>query len=94
MIKVQIIGTQIACSEGLKDSWRELAAFVKSQLSVRFPNKVEVEYFDLFDERCPSFPKDAQIPVVLIDGELFSSGGKIAIPKLTKFLDGKLSELT
>ena len=94
MIKVQIIGTQIACSEGLKDSWRELAAFVKSQLSVRFPNKVEVEYFDLFDAGCPSFPKEAQIPVLLIDGELFSSGGKIAIPKLTKFLDGKLSELT
>ena len=92
MIKVQIIGAQIACSTGLKDSWRELAAFVKGQLSVRFPNKVEVEYFDLFDERCPSFPKDAQIPVVLIDEELFSSGGKIAIPRLTKYLEGKLTE--
>ena len=92
MIKVQIIGAQIACSTGLKDTWRELAVFVKSQLSVRFPNKVEVEYFDLFDERCPSFPKDAQIPVVLIDGDLFSSGGKIAIPHLLKYLEGKLTE--
>jgi hypothetical protein len=92
MIKVQIIGAQIACSTGLKDSWRELAAFVKGQLSVHFPNKVEVEYFDLFDERCPSFPKDAQIPVVLIDGELFSNGGKIAIPRLTKYLEVKLTE--
>ena len=92
MIKVQIIGTHIACSTGLKDSWRELAAFIKSQLSVRFPNKVEVEYFDLFDERCPSFPKDGQIPVVLIDRELFSSGGKIAIPRLIKNLEGKLTK--
>jgi len=92
MIKIQIIGAQIACSEGLKDTWREVAAFAKSQLSVRFQSKVEVEYFDLFDEKCPSFPEDAQIPVVLIDGELFSSGGKIAIPRLRTYLDGKLTE--
>ena len=92
MIKVQIIGTQIACSEGLKDTWRELAAYVKSQVSVRFQNQVEVEYFDLFDKKCPSFPTNAQIPNVLIDGELFSSGGKIVIPKLTKYLDGKLTK--
>ncbi len=90
MVKVQIIGTQIACSEGLKDTWREVAAYVKSQLAVRFQNKVEVEYFDLFDKKCPSFTKDAQIPVVLIDGELFSSGGKIAIPRLIKLLNDEL----
>jgi hypothetical protein len=53
---------------------------------------VEVEYFDLFAEKCPSFPEDAQIPIVLIDGELFSSGGKIAIPQLRTYLDGKLTE--
>ena len=92
MIKVQIIGTQIACSEGLKDTWRELAAYVKSQLSVRFQNQVEVEYFDLFDKKCPPFPANAQIPIVLINGDLFSSGGKIAIPRLTKYLNGKLTE--
>ena len=92
MIRVQIIGTQIACSEGLKDTWRELAAYVKSQLSVRFQNQVEVEYFDLFDKKCPHFPANAQIPIVIIDGELFSSGGKIAIPRLRTYLDGKLTE--
>jgi hypothetical protein len=27
MVKIQIIGAQIACSEGLKDTWREVAAF-------------------------------------------------------------------
>jgi hypothetical protein len=53
---------------------------------------VEVEYFDMFDEKCPSFPEDAQIPIVLIDGELFSSGGKIAIPQLRNYLDGELTE--
>jgi hypothetical protein len=92
MIKVQIIGAQIACGEGLKDTWREVAAFTRSQHSVRFQNKVEVEYFDLFAEKCPSFPADAQIPIVLINGELFSSGGKIDIPRMTKYLDAKLAE--
>jgi len=92
MIKVQIIGTQVACREGLKDTWREVAAYAKNQLLIRFQNKVEVEYFELFDEKCPAFPEDAQIPIVLIDGELFSSGGKIAIPRLTKYLNDELTK--
>ena len=92
MVKIQIIGAQVACHQEFKDTWREVTAYVKSQLLVRFQNKVEVEYFELFDEKCPSFPEDAQIPIVLIDGELFSSGGKIAIPRLRTYLDGKLTE--
>jgi hypothetical protein len=92
MVKIQIIGTQVACHQEIKDTWRELAAYVKSQLFVRFKDKVEVEYFELFDKKCPSFPSDAQIPIILIDGELFSSGGKIAIPRLRAFLDKKLTE--
>jgi hypothetical protein len=92
MIKVQIIGAPIACTEGLKDTWREVAAFAKSQLQVRFRGRVEVEYFDLFDKDCPSFPKEAQIPIVFIDGRVFSSGGKIAIPKMRTYLESILTK--
>lgn len=90
MIKIQIIGTQVACKEGLKDTWRDVAAFAKSQLQLHFKDEVEINYYDLFDRQCPTFPKEAQIPIVMVDDELFSAGGKIDIPKLKNYLKNKL----
>lgn len=81
-VLVQIIGSQIACSEGLKDSWRELADYTRRQLELRFNSGCRVEYFDLFDPGCPQMPADAQLPFVLIDGKMFSSGGKLNIPAI------------
>lgn len=92
MVKVQIIGVPVACKEGLKDTWREVAAFTKGQLEFHFKDEVKVEYFDLFDKECPLFPRDAQIPIVLVDGKIFSSGGKIAIPKLRTYLESKITK--
>jgi hypothetical protein len=83
-ILVQIIGAQIACAEGLKDSWRELADYARRHLETRFNGSCQVEYFDLFDPGCPQMPADAQLPYVMVAGEKFSSGGKLNIPTIGK----------
>ena len=86
-ISVQIIGAPIACAEGVKDSWRDTAHWVSGQLRQRFGETVRVTYFDLFDPACPSLPAEAQLPVVLVNKEMLSSGGKISLPDLRKKIE-------
>ena len=93
-ISVQIIGAPIACKEGVKDTWRETAAWVSGQLRQRFGEAVQVQYFDLFDPTCPSLPTNAQLPMVLIYGEVLTSGGKISMPVLRKKIETILEKET
>ena len=86
---VQIIGAKIACEDGIKDTWRETAAWAARQLASRYGDAVRVEYFDLFDTGCPPLPDGAQLPLVLMDGQVVSSGGKISIPAIRKKLEEK-----
>ncbi len=86
-VLVQIIGAPIACMEGVKDSWREVASWAASQLTARFGPAVQVEYIDLFDPACPSLPSGAELPVVLVNSEVISSGGKISVPAIRKYLE-------
>ena len=65
-VLVQIIGAPIACKEGVKDSWREVAKWTAGQLKARFGEAVNVRYFDLFDADCPSLPAGAQLPMVMV----------------------------
>lgn len=84
---VQIISAPVACPEGTKDSWREVSNWVRGQLRARFGEGVEVRYYNLFDTDCPPLPADANLPFVLIDGEVASSGDKISIPLLRQKLE-------
>ncbi len=43
-VLVQIIGAPIACEDGLKDSWREVADWAAGQLKARFGKAVQVRY--------------------------------------------------
>lgn len=86
-VLVQIIGAPIACKDGVKDSWREVSAWAAGQLRARFGNDVLVKYYDLFDSDCPPMPKNAQLPLVLIEGEVISSGGKISVPVLRRKIE-------
>jgi disulfide oxidoreductase YuzD len=86
-VLVQIIGAQIACKDGLKDSWRETAEWAARQLKARYGDSVRVEYFDLFDPGCPALPEGAQLPLVLVNNRVVSSGGKISIPIIRKSLE-------
>lgn len=89
---VQIVGAPIACAEGVKDSWREMANWAAGQLRHRFGDSVRVEYFDLFDSACPHIPPDAQLPLVLVNGEILTSGGKLSMPAIRKRLESLLWE--
>lgn len=86
-VVVQIVGTPVACTDGVKDTWREVAALTGDQLRHRFGEAVRVEYFDLFDPACPPVPSGSQLPLVFINGEVFSSGGKISVPAIRKRLE-------
>lgn len=88
---VQIIGASIACEDGVKDSWREVAAWVAGQLKTRFGEAVLVKYYDLFDAECPSLPPGAQLPLVLVDGDVVSSGGKISVPIIRRRIEAMLT---
>lgn len=86
-VLVQIIGAPIACKEGVKDSWREVAKWAAGQLRARFSEDVQVKYHDLFDADCPSMPAGAQLPLVLVNGEVTIKGGKISIPAINRKID-------
>jgi disulfide oxidoreductase YuzD len=85
-VLVQIIGAKIACAEGVKDSWREVAGWAAAKLKARFGAEVQVQYYDLFDTDCPALRPGAQLPVVMVAGEMISNGGKISIPLLSRHI--------
>lgn len=85
--KIEIVGTPVACAEGVKETWRELAHWAAQQLQRRYGPAVNVVYYDLFDPTCPQIPDGAQLPLVLINGDVFSSGGKLSIPAIRKHLE-------
>lgn len=89
-IIVQIVGAPIACAEGVKDTWRDVAHWAEGQLKARFGDEVEVKYYDLFDTGCPSMPNGAQLPLVLVNGEMVSSGGKIAVSVIRRKIETEL----
>jgi hypothetical protein len=85
--QVKIIGALVACKDGNKETWREVAKWAAGQLRSRFGEQVSVQYFDLFDPDCPKFPPESQLPVVFVDEMLISSGGKISIPLIRKKIE-------
>jgi hypothetical protein len=91
-VLVQIIGAPIACKEGVKDSWREVARWAEDQLKGRFGEAAQVQYYDLFDVDCPSMPNGAQLPVVLVNGEATINGGKISIPAIRRKIETLLEK--
>lgn len=91
-VLVQIIAAPIACKDGVKDSWREVAHWAAGQLKARFGETVEVRYHDLFDPGCPFIPAGAQLPLVLVNGEVVSGGGKIAIPVIRRKIESVMEK--
>lgn len=86
-IEVIIIGAPVACQEGIKELWRDVANWVKNQLIKRYGSNVTTHYFDLFDPDCPKFPSDMQLPIVFVNEKIISSGGKISIPLIKKEME-------
>jgi len=93
-ILVQIIDAPIAYKDGVKDSWCEVAAWAGGQLKTRFGESIYGKYFDLFDADCPPTPNDSQLPLVLINNEVLSSGGKISVPAIRRKIESILEKQT
>ena len=83
-ILVTIIGVPVACKEGLKETWREVANWATDRLHGQYGDWVRVNYFDLFAPDCPQLPANSQLPVVMVNDKVVSSGGKISIPLIRK----------
>lgn len=90
-IVVRIIGAPVACASGVQDTWREVAAWAGRQLAGHFGDSVTVRYFDLFDPDCPPLPEGAQLPLVLVDDTVVSSGGKLSIPVIRRQVEAALA---
>ena len=86
-VSVQIVGTPVACATGVQETWRDVAAWVGRQVTGRFGAAVTVTYYDLFDPAAPALPPEAQLPLVLVNGEVLSSGGKISVPAIRRRLE-------
>lgn len=86
-ITVQIIGAPVACADGVKETWRELAGWLAGQVRARYGTAVTTTYYDLFDPNCPPLPPDAELPLVLVNGDVLSSGGKLSMPAIRRHLD-------
>ncbi len=86
-IEVKIIGSPVACEEGVKELWRDVATWAGDQLNLRFGSKVTTQYFDLFDPECPTISPESQLPIVMVNEKLVSSGGKISLPLIRKEIE-------
>ncbi len=84
---VRIVGAPIACQEGVKDSWRDVATWAAGQLKALFGERVVVHYLDLFDTDCPALPDGAQLPLVMVEDEVLSSGAKISVPAIRRKIE-------
>ncbi|HEX9123918.1 MAG TPA: hypothetical protein VF984_11285 [Actinomycetota bacterium] len=86
-VRVTIVGAPVACGAEVKDTWRELSQWVAGQLHRRYGDAVLVEYYDLFDPGCPPLPPDAELPLVLLNGEILTSGGKLSVPSIRRAVE-------
>ena len=91
-VLVQIVGTQIGCDTGVKDSWREVSAWAARQLRTYFGDDVQVKYYDLFDADCPPMPPESKLPLVLVDSEAVINGGKVSIPMIRNKINAILEK--
>lgn len=91
VVLVTIVGALIACPEGVRDDWRTTAQWAERWLHDRFGDSVKVNYYDLFDPDCPPLPTDAKLPLVMIAGEVISSGGKLPMPIIRRRVEALLN---
>lgn len=87
MHQVEIIGAPVACKNGVKETWRDVADWAAAKLKANYGDMVRVQYYDLFDPQCPAIPPEGRLPIVFVNGELISSGGKISIPLIRKKIE-------
>ncbi len=91
-VDVTIIGAPVACKEGVKDLWRDVATWADGQLKLRYGSRVTTRYYDFFDPGSPPIPDGGQLPLVMVNQEVVSSGGKISLPLIRKKIEALVDE--
>ena len=99
-IAVRIFGVPVACGDVVADQWRHIADWTRRQLVRQFGGQVTVEYYDLFSPEMDRFPEvlalvregGSKVPLVYVDDELISSGGKVSVPAIRRKLEALLPE--
>jgi len=94
-VSVRISGVPTTCATGVTDAWREVAGWARRQLTARFGPQVSVEYYDLLSPEMDRFPEvmamvsagQGEVPLVFVDGELLSSGGKVSLTAICRRLE-------
>lgn len=90
---MKIFGAPVAgCKPG--KTWQDAANFAKNWLSSRFGEQVEVEYIEFLPPKWKEFPKiidlinkgEAKIPIITVNDEVISCGGKVDISQIGKHL--------
>jgi disulfide oxidoreductase YuzD len=90
---VRIFGIPVAgCKPG--KTWRDAANLAKNWLILRFGSKVEIEYIEFLPPRWKDFPKvieminkgKAKIPIIMVNDEVISTGSKVNISQIEKYL--------
>jgi hypothetical protein len=59
----------------------------RGQIEGRYGPAVSVTYYDLFEPDCPPLPEGAQLPLVFVNDDVLSSGGKLSMPAIRKRLE-------
>ena len=80
---------------GATDAWQKAADTVRLRLTRAFGPAVEVMYYTASAPEINAFPQalalirlgNAPLPLVFIGEELFSTGGKLMIPKISRRLE-------
>lgn len=86
-VLIQVTGSLIACSQGMRDDWRDLADWLMAKMTALYGDRVALKYYDIFDPDCPSLPPDAKLPVVKINEDILSMGGKISMTLIRKKIE-------
>lgn len=89
---VLIVGLPSAATCPPEKTWRAAAGFVTQRLHARFGNDVAVAYVDLFSPEMAGHPDvetriaaDGLVPpVVVVDGSVLSSGGKLNVSAIER----------
>lgn len=85
-IQVRVAVLAVSCGSCAgKPTWESAAAVLRCQLQRRFGESVTVEYIELFSPRSLELPRILQgigdeslrLPVVLVNGEVLTSGTKL-----------------
>lgn len=86
-VRVTVVGAPVACGAEMKDTRWELSWWISRQLRVRYGDAVELDRRDLFDPGCPPISEGVKLPLVLVNEEVLSSGGKLSVPRIRQAVE-------